>query len=185
MSLRKSMAFFLATQFVVGDYALASLGNGAEEVVSINGLMSRSKQSKGLEKGSWYSLDKTVTVSVLEQVGVRDNVNVQGLDRLVLVAGTEVSILELSPDGRQAMIGVDENGFAENNPGVDPESPVIAWVPITELTRSHCSSLMLKASKFLDATKSLNPKAPKLWQLKSHVAEAARPVVVVVVEVVE
>jgi hypothetical protein len=129
------MAFLMATQFIAADYAAASLGNGAEDFNSVTGFTSPSaEQSVGVAKDKWYSLSKSITLGVLEQVGSNDNFNVNG-DSLFLVEGTEVSVLDVSADKRFALIGIDEDGFDENNAGVEAAEPTIAWVEISQLSR--------------------------------------------------
>jgi hypothetical protein len=136
MSLRHIMTFFMATQFVAADYAAASLGNGAESFNSVTGIVGQApSQTAGLAKDSWYSLSKTVTVGVLEQEGTHDNYNVNG-PSLLLVEGTEISILKFSDDKRFVLVGIDEDGFEINNPGIDPGQPTIAWIAVSDLDRA-------------------------------------------------
>jgi hypothetical protein len=136
MSLRHNMAIFMATQLMLADYATAALGNFSDESTFGTGVINRpSSQSAEIVKDQWYSLSKTVTVGVLEQVGADDNFNVSG-PSLLLVEGTEISVLDVSADGRFLMIGVDEDGFNEGNPGIDEEQPVVAWIEASSLNRA-------------------------------------------------
>jgi len=135
------MAFLLATQFTAVDYAAASLGtDNFNSVTGLSGAFNRDQGRPLPAKDKWYSLSKTVTLAVLEQVGSQDNLNISN-NRLVLTEGTEVHILDLSPDKRFALIGIDEDGFDENNPGINGADPVIAWVDLGELSRAGLQSV--------------------------------------------
>lgn len=133
MSLRHNMAFLVVTHFMAVDYAAASLGNGADNFNSVTGIVGQvPSPSADLAKDNWYSLSRTVTVGVLEQEGANDNFNVNG-QSLLLVEGTEISILDISADKRFVLIGIDEDGFSDNNVGTDSIQPVIAWVSASDL----------------------------------------------------
>lgn len=69
---------------------------------------------------------------MLEQEGANDNFNVAS-QSLLLVEGTEFSVLKMSPDKRFVLIGIDEDGFSDNNAGTDAGQPVIAWISVSDL----------------------------------------------------
>jgi|GEM_PF-4692802 len=140
MSFRTTMAALMASQFIAADFAAAMIGAAPEASGSGMGLSSRIDASNGVAPDRWYSLSKSVSLGVLEQIGSADNYNVNG-NQLFLVEGTEVSVMEISADGRYALIGIDEDGFEENNTGIDASAPTIAWVSIAELSRARLRAI--------------------------------------------
>lgn len=95
-----------------------------------------SQNDDGLKRNVWYSAGKTASMQIVNKKG-QPNVNVGALDRLTLVEGTEFQILSFSKDGEYAKIGIDEDGFADQNPGVEDSAPVVAWVYTGDLIQSR------------------------------------------------
>lgn len=126
MSKRAKLAIFMAAQFVATDYAMAAYHQDEPKNSRKRGLFTSQNQSQALVKDQWYELNKSIPVTVMEAVGGEANLNVNGKSSLFLVEGTEVNIMDYSPDKQFAFIGMDEGGEV-----------VHVWVRVSELMRGQ------------------------------------------------
>ncbi|NJL24847.1 MAG: hypothetical protein HC902_06545 [Calothrix sp. SM1_5_4] len=115
MSFRQALATVvfaqIALSFINSTPASASLpdSQGPSEILKKDLLL----------KDQWYQLEKNISLTVFDDRSSQEpNVNTGGGGRLDLAEGVEVHVLEVSADGRLALLGVDDEILAEMNAGI-------------------------------------------------------------------
>lgn len=111
-------------------------------------LVSNLTPEMGVKLHRWYSLGKNINLTALEDRQGDSNYNTAGSASIALVQGTEVNIMELSEDGKQALIGIDEN-ISTENPRVDGNEPVLVWVNTTDLVQGQLTEVNIEESEAL------------------------------------
>lgn len=118
MSKRSSMVALFAIGIIFSGVAHA-----AANTSSIN--------NTKLEDNGWYRVKRLTNLKPQIHIGGEANENAPA-NNLVLVPGTEFTVLDMSADGQYVRIGIDED-ITEYNPGVSANDPIAVWVLRSEL----------------------------------------------------
>ncbi len=107
-------------------------------------IFSSNASEPALKVDHWYKLKRAVSLQPMIADGEEETFN---KPRLTLVPGTEINVLEFSPDGAFVLIGIDED-ISPENPGVTPNEPVIAWVHTSDLVNAQPEFIDVEALEF-------------------------------------
>lgn len=103
----------------------------------------------GLKTDEWYTVSRTISAPLFRSSKNR-NINVPAnLDRLTMVEGTEFQILKFAENGEYALIGIDEDGFSTENPGVVDSQPVVAWVRTADIAQANAQVVDIESIQML------------------------------------